>query len=233
MVLRTAIDIIVVPDLAELGLAGVLGTLASLGLVVRKAGAANVRDGAVLLLQSTLDVSKGVGGAVGGLDAGVREPGEGGQVVPVLDDGLEELEEVVVLVVLGAETLGLEGAVAGGVLGELVAPELPVGLVLGDPVLVHEGQEVQLAVPGEPLVDGLALVWRDGGAARLAVGGVGARRRVILAAQVAVLGVRAVAEIGPESVDGPALLGKVLALLLETGVDGPELGLQLGERMAG
>lgn len=87
--------------------------------------------------------------------------------------------------------LWLEGRVARGVLGELVGPEHPVGLVEGDPVLVHPGEEVELAVALEPALDGLALVGRDGSAGGCAVGGVGVRLRVVLAVEIAVLRVRA------------------------------------------
>lgn len=48
---------------------------------------------------------------------------------------------------------GLKGRVAGGMLGELVRPEHPVGVVLVNPVLVHPGEKVLLAVWLEPLVD--------------------------------------------------------------------------------
>lgn len=69
-------------------------------------------------------------------------------------------------------------------------PKYPVGVRLADPVPVHVGQEIELAVGPEPLVDGLAPVRRDGGAPGLVVRGVGGWLGVILAAQVAVLGIR-------------------------------------------
>ena len=67
-------------------------------------------------------------------------------------------------------------------LGELVRPKDPVGVVLADPVLVHVGEEIELAVRLEPLVNRLAGGGRDGGTVGGAVGGVGHGLGVILAA---------------------------------------------------
>ena len=47
-------------------------------------------------------------------------------------------------------------------LAELVAPEVAVGLVLCDPVLVHVGQEVELAERREEGAYAGSCVWRDG-----------------------------------------------------------------------
>lgn len=63
-----------------------------------------------------------------------------------------------------------------------MSPEHPVGVDLADPVLVHVGEQVQLAVGLEPFVDGRAAVCRDGSACGGAVGGVGGRLGIILAA---------------------------------------------------
>lgn len=51
----------------------------------------------------------------------------------VCDGGLEEVNHIFVLAVGGAVTGDVEGAEAGGVLGEFVGPEVGVGAVLGDP----------------------------------------------------------------------------------------------------
>lgn len=56
--------------------------------------------------------------------------------------------------------LGLERGVTGGVLGILVGPEVPAGLVERDPVLLHERFQVTLAIGLKPFVNGLALVRR-------------------------------------------------------------------------
>lgn len=54
---------------------------------------------------------------------------------PVKSDGrLEEINNVLVLDVLGPVARNVKGRVAGCVLGELVAPKVRVGLGLGHPV---------------------------------------------------------------------------------------------------
>lgn len=203
-VLRTAENVVVIPDLAELGTAVVERALAGLGLVVARTGAANVG----LLTaeaggQGVVDVGESVLGLVGGDNGGVREPLVGGQGAVVGDDGLEVVEQIILLLVVGTllktwldnmdalnqvstrktyVALGLEGREAGGVLGVLVSPEVPVGLAAADPVLVHVGKQIQLASGLKPVLDGLALVGRDGGTIRLGVGSVGRGNGVVLAA---------------------------------------------------
>ena len=53
------------------------------------------------------------------------------------DDGVEEVNHILVLLVVGAVASDVERGRASGVLGELVRPESLVGLALADPVLVH------------------------------------------------------------------------------------------------
>ena len=60
---------------------------------------------------------------------------------------------------------------------------------------------------------------------RQSIGGIGGREGVILSLQVAILGERAIAEVRPQAVQGPALLGRDLAIRLESGVGIPELGV--------
>lgn len=144
---------IVIPDFVELSAAVVERPLAGLGLVVLGATAADEGDGAVSKGQGILDVGEGVGGGVGRADVGGGEPAPGGEDLVVGDDGLEELEEVVVLVGLWSVALLVKGREAGGVLGEFVGPELPVGGVLVDPVFLHVGEEVHLSVRFKPGLD--------------------------------------------------------------------------------
>lgn len=217
----------IVPNLAELGAAVVERALAGGGLVVARALAAEERQVAKLLGQDALDVGKGVARGVGRTDAGVAEPAPRGKLAEVVDDGLEELKEVGVLGRLGAPALGLESRVASGVLGVLMTPELPVAVKLANPELVHVGKQIFLAVRREPLIDGFTLVRRDRRAIGLAVGRVRGRTGIVLAAQVAVLRVRAVAEVGPEAMDTPGVLRQKLAFVLAACEDAPKLSLQL------
>ena len=53
------------------------------------------------------------------------------------DDGVEEVNYILVLLVVGAVASDVECGRASGVLGELMGPESLVGLALADPVLVH------------------------------------------------------------------------------------------------
>lgn len=89
------------------------------------------------------------------------------------------------------EAFGLKGRVASSMLGVLVSPKNPIRVKLADPVLLHVGKQVKFAVGFEPVLNGLALVRRNGRAVRLTVGRVGTRLGVVLAAKVAVLSVRA------------------------------------------
>lgn len=92
---------VVVPHLVELRAAVVARPLAGLCLVVLGAAAADVGDDAVAVGQRGFNVGKRVGGPVGRMDVGVGEPAPGGEGLVVGDDGLEELEEVVVFAGLG------------------------------------------------------------------------------------------------------------------------------------
>lgn len=88
---------VVVPHLVQLRATVVTRTLAGLCLVVLGAAAANVGDDAKLAGQRSLNVGKRVGGPVGRMDVGVGEPAPSGEGLVVGDDGLIELEEVIVL----------------------------------------------------------------------------------------------------------------------------------------
>ena len=60
------------------------------------------------------------------MDALACQPAPGGQRLEIGDDGLEEVDEVLVLAVQGAVAFDVKGGEAGRVLGELVRPEDPV-----------------------------------------------------------------------------------------------------------
>lgn len=90
--------------------------------------------------------------------------------------------------------------------------------------LVHVCEQVVAPELGDPVANRLALVRRHDSAIGKAVGSVRRRERVVLAVQVAVLGVGAIAEVGPETVKGPLVGRQLLAGRLEAGVCVPELG---------
>lgn len=70
------------------------------------------------------------------MDVGGGEEAPGGQAAVVHDGRLEEVDDVLVLDVLGPVAWQVEGGVAGCVFAELVAPEVGVGRALVDPVPV-------------------------------------------------------------------------------------------------
>ena len=61
----------------------------------------------------------------------------GGVLLERAGGGLEEVDDLLVLLVAGAVAGNVKGGRAGRVLGELVRPEDVVRLALTDPVLVH------------------------------------------------------------------------------------------------
>lgn len=78
-----------------------------------------------------------------------------------------------------------------------MSPEVSVRSTLIDPVRVHPVEQVVLLECLDERRNGRALVRRHYRAVWQSVGRVGGRRRVILTVEIAVLGVAAVAEIGP------------------------------------
>jgi hypothetical protein len=66
-----------------------------------------------------------------------REHVERGEHVECAAGGLEEVDDLLMLDVVVAVALDVERGRAGGMLGELVTPEIRVWEALVDPVLVH------------------------------------------------------------------------------------------------
>lgn len=95
--LGSAVDGVIVPDFAELSASVIEGALAGSSLVVTRSGAAKEWEVSKLLGQDTLDIREGVGGRVGGANAGISQPAPGGHLTEVVDDRLEELEKIGIL----------------------------------------------------------------------------------------------------------------------------------------
>jgi hypothetical protein len=102
-----------------------------------------------------------------------------------------------VLAVHWAVARHIKGGVARGVFTEFVAPKSGVVLLESDPIRIHVREEVVSAEGLEEGTDVGAVVWRDESAVRQPSGSVGRGNGVVLAGEVAVLGVGAVAEVGP------------------------------------
>lgn len=74
-----------------------------------------------------------------------------------------------------------------------MAPEVSVRTGLADPVFVHPCKQIILAEGLEESADIRAGVWGHHSAVLLAVGSIRRRDRIVLAAEIAVLRVRAIA----------------------------------------
>ena len=118
--LRPPFNMEVIPHLGDLRAPGVRRARARGRFVVARAGAADVRRGAVLGREGGFEGGQRVFRAVGGRDAVRGEPGEGRQAGVVHDRRGEEVDDFLVFDVRGAVAGDVEGGEAGGVLGELV-----------------------------------------------------------------------------------------------------------------
>jgi hypothetical protein len=113
----------------------------------------------------------------------------------VVDGRFEEVDDIFMLDVLRAIARDVKRAEASSMLGELVSPQDVVGTGLGDPVLVHPREEIIAAKGLDEGVDTGTVVGRHDGAVGKAVCGVWSGDWVVLAREIAVLGVGAVAGI--------------------------------------
>lgn len=119
-VLWSAVDMHVVPHLAEDSTAIVKRALTRSSLVVAWTAAADVWNGASLLGQGIVELREGVPSLVGWLDAVVGQHVVSRELLVVLDHSLEEVNNILVLSVFGTVAWDIEGAEASGVLAELV-----------------------------------------------------------------------------------------------------------------
>ena len=124
------------------------------------------------------------------------------------NNSLEEINYILMLFVVGAIASHIESGCAGRVFGELVSPEVGIGVTLVDPVLVHyissrrvnynylstKQSKVRTVIQQRESselnnegVDTRTLVGRNGGTVRLAGSRVRRRCRVELPCQITVL----------------------------------------------
>lgn len=198
--LRAAIHVLVVPHLAQHSVAVISRTFAFSGSIETRARAPDEGNTAMLLGKRLLEVGVRVGGRVGRDNILCLQPLVGGEALVVLDCSFEEVDYLFVLAVQRAVAWRVEGAVAGGVLAKLMAPETRVILILSDPVRVHVFQEI---VAAEGLQKGANVgpfIGRHNSAVLEAICRVGRWDRVVLTGQVTILGVTAIAEIRPTEV---------------------------------
>ena len=217
---------LIVPHLANVRASIVCATCTGRGSVVSWAAAADVRDCTVLLGQCVLYITQGVCSCVAGSDTGFCEPVIGWVLLVVHDGCFVELDDFLVINILGAVARHIEGGEASGVFAKLMGPESLVGCALVDPVFIHVCQQIVLAKRLDEGVYTGATVGRNDCAIRKTIGGIWAGTGVELTGQIAILGVRAVAEVGPETMKSPSLGGDQLTFTLEAGVCIPELCLE-------
>jgi hypothetical protein len=142
--LRSPINMEIIPHLRDLRAAIVQRPLARCGLVVPRARAAHIRRGAVLGAESFFESGERVRGAVGRDDGGVGEPFEGVEAAVVHYDGFEEVDDFFVFGIFGAVAGDVEGREAGGVFGEFVLGRIVRCVDLASSWLVNKRMFVRL-----------------------------------------------------------------------------------------
>lgn len=196
----------VVPHLTKLR-ATIVGRVGACRCLIKsRTRAADVWRGAVLLRKCIFERGQGVCGGVRGLDAMAAQPGPGRQAFVVHDNGLEEVNDILVLAILGSVAGDVKGGIAGRMLGKLVlrvhvsdcdferrdiayTPEAGVRRALRDPVGPHVLKQIVSAKCLNEGVDARAIVGRNHSAVGEAVGCIWRWRGVVLSVQVTVLGV--------------------------------------------
>lgn len=129
--------IFIVPGLRENSVSIIRAVLARFSGVVTRSSAADERKTTMLLDESITNIGVRVGSAVRGRDVRFFQPFECREALVIPNGCLKEVNDLLVLAVLRTVASNVECRVAGGVLGELVAPESSVILVLCNPVVVH------------------------------------------------------------------------------------------------
>ena len=187
----------VIPDLADNRSSTVSAVLldALVRGIISRSAATQVRHSPRLLGQLALDVCQGVGGGVARGDIGFLQPTPGWESLVVLDRSLEELDDFLVLDVVGPVAREVERREAGRVLGEFVGPEVRVWRTLIDPVCVHPLEKVEGSESFDECAYTRAFVGWYGGAIGKAGGGVGRGHGIVLATQVAIRFVRPIAQL--------------------------------------
>lgn len=225
-VLRSSIHMLIVPHLIEIGASIVRTVRPGRGGIISWSAAADIGNGTILLSQRVLHITQCVCRGIAGSDAGLCEPVIGRIALVVHDGRLIELDDLLVVDIFGPIAWHIESGVACGVLAEFMSPEGLVGRSLVDPVLVHVCQQVVLAKCLDERVDAGAIIRRNDGAVWKTICGIWTGLGVKLPAEIAVLSVGAVAEIGPETMKSPRLGWDQLTFGFETGVGVPELCLE-------
>ena len=124
---------IVIPHLRQVRSTSVSGPITSLSLIITWARAANIGDSAKACGECGLHFRQRIYCSVARANVLGGQPAVGREVHVVHHSGLEEVDDVFVLAILWTVAGKIEGGEAGGVFGELVAPEVRIWLALRNP----------------------------------------------------------------------------------------------------
>ena len=160
--LHSAIDMVIVPDLAHdsvpksSGISGCLNqihnestdvcngshipivhcALALCRRIISRTRTAYVRQSSESSCKRSLHITQRVRSSIARADIFSREPAIGWQVLVIQNGCFEKINHVLVLAIHGPITWHIERRVAGSMLREFMAPEVSVGTSLGHPVSV-------------------------------------------------------------------------------------------------
>lgn len=215
-----------IPYFAHHSSAGIIAALPCLGRVIPRTRASNVWFGARFLSQRFLDISKRICRLVAWHNLRFVEPFPGWVTLVPFDGGFEEIYDVLVFDILRPVAGNVKGREAGRVLTEFVRPEIGVGSSLVDPVCVHPIYQVVSAECLEEGVDCRTFPRRYYCSVGQRVRCIWRRHRIILAAQIAVLGVRSGTVIRPQTMHCPRVFRNSLALSFQSCISAPKLGLE-------
>ena len=181
--------VFIVPNLREDSITVICAVLSRLSGVVTRSSATNKRQTTVLLDESVTDIGVRVGGAVRGRDLRFLQPFKRRETLVVSNSRLKEVDDLLVLAVLRTVAGNVKRRVACGMLGELVAPESRVILILSNPVIVHVFKQVVLAEWLEESANVGAGVGGDRNSVRFSSGRIWRRNGIVLTSQITVLSV--------------------------------------------
>lgn len=201
--------VFIVPNLAERSVStiGTVYSFAGCCVVVSRAVAPDKRNATMVFEQYVPNIGVSVCGLVRRRDIRRFKPVKRWKPLVVLDCGFEEVYNLLMLAVLWAIARNIEGGEASSMFAELMTPESRVVLLPCDPVGVHVLEKI---VPTERLkesADVRAIVGCHKRAIGKTVGGVWRRYGIILSSQVAVLCVRSITEIWPQTMERPGICG--------------------------
>lgn len=170
----------VVPGLGNLSSTIIHRAFTGGSLVVARSTAADVGQSTISFGKGILELAEGVGGSVARRDTSCVQPAECRETAVVEDGSLEELDYFFVLNILRTIARYIKCGEASAVLTELMFPEIMIGVVLVDPVLVHPCQKIIFSKRlNKGLNAGTFVCWDDGTVGQ-GVGSVGRRLSIVL-----------------------------------------------------